>query len=499
MPAISTGAPFRKGLFWFARVYIQKGNRPAFKLATISPEDEAGAAARAKLLADLGAKLRDAGHGERARDVLERAAACDGQALADVVALVDKLVRGELAPRARAAGGKWGATSTIADLGVAWTSGELAREYPDHVRPKKSADDDRLRLEAHVYPIAGAISVAAFDLEDAEKIMRALPVGRAPATRRHVAQVLHRMLGMAVYPLRLRAANPLPRGFLPKIGPDKAKGWIYPSEDRKLLASPAVPLAWRVFYGFLDRVGNRSGEASAIDLGICDLDLGAIELDKNKTDDARTLPLSRDVAPALRAWVAHREADVGRLGANAPLFVDEKGERIDGEGKNLAEKFRAHLRAAGVERPALFERSASRLHIRLHDLRATFVTLALADGQTETWVADRTGHQSSTQINNYRRAARTAAELGLGWLDPLDQAIPELRPAVAPPPRGEVPPASATRGGRGRGGSARSRQKAESFQEVPKVGLEPTSPFGQRILNPPRLPFRHFGSYRGGN
>jgi hypothetical protein len=30
--------------------------------------------------------------------------------------------------------------------------------------------------------------------------------------------------------------------------------------------------------------------------------------------------------------------------------------------------------------------------------------------------------------------------------------------------------------------------------EVPKVGLEPTPPCGDRILSPARLPFRHFGS-----
>ena len=28
---------------------------------------------------------------------------------------------------------------------------------------------------------------------------------------------------------------------------------------------------------------------------------------------------------------------------------------------------------------------------------------------------------------------------------------------------------------------------------MPKEGLEPTLPYGKRILNPPRLPFRHFG------
>ena len=32
------------------------------------------------------------------------------------------------------------------------------------------------------------------------------------------------------------------------------------------------------------------------------------------------------------------------------------------------------------------------------------------------------------------------------------------------------------------------------FEEpVPEVGLEPTRPFGQRILSPSRLPFRHSG------
>jgi integrase len=65
-----------------------------------------------------------------------------------------------------------------------------------------------------------------------------------------------------------------------------------------------------------------------------------------------------------------------------------------------------HLKVAGVERPSLFEKSATRLPLRAHDLRATFVTLSLASGKTEAWVSDRTGHKSSTMINRYRRRAR---------------------------------------------------------------------------------------------
>ena len=42
-------------------------------------------------------------------------------------------------------------------------------------------------------------------------------------------------------------------------------------------------------------------------------------------------------------------------------------------------------------------------------------------------LAVRTGHTTSKMINRYRRAARSATELGLGSLRPLDEAIPELR------------------------------------------------------------------------
>jgi hypothetical protein len=41
------------------------------------------------------------------------------------------------------------------------------------------------------------------------------------------------------------------------------------------------------------------------------------------------------------------------------------------------------------------------------------------------------------------------------------------------------------------------KEGAESSKEdnvsVPKEGLEPSRPFGRRILSPLRLPFRHFG------
>jgi integrase len=89
---------------------------------------------------------------------------------------------------------------------------------------------------------------------------------------------------------------------------------------------------------------------------------------------------------------------------------------------------RTHLELIGLkdERPELFESTDERQQMRVHDLRGTFVTISLANGRSESWIADRTGHGSSAMIGKYKRTARSFQELGLGGLDPLDQAIPDL-------------------------------------------------------------------------
>jgi len=65
------------------------------------------------------------------------------------------------------------------------------------------------------------------------------------------------------------------------------------------------------------------------------------------------------------------------------------------------------LERAELKRPQLFELTESRRHIVVHDLRATFVTVSLAEGKSEAWITDRTGHTSSTMLYKYKRAART--------------------------------------------------------------------------------------------
>jgi hypothetical protein len=61
--------------------------------------------------------------------------------------------------------------------------------------------------------------------------------------------------------------------------------------------------------------------------------------------------------------------------------------------------------------------------LRAHDLRATFVTMSLAEGKSETWIRDRTGHKTASMIDRYRRAARQVQELELGSLVDLVEGL----------------------------------------------------------------------------
>ena len=213
--------------------------------------------------------------------------------------------------------------------------------------------------------------------------------------------------------------SPLGRGFLPKVERRHAFSYLFPEEDARLLASDKIGFTHRLLYGVLAREGMRAGEATDLAWREIDLERGLVRLDANKTDEPRAWALDQNVTLALRQW---RDRQAGP-GLEAPVFASSKGTRL----KLRADDFRDHLARAGVSRPELFERSKTRHPIRVHDLRATFVTVSLANGRSETWVADRTGHRSSEMINRYRRPARTHAELGLGALVPLDQALPELR------------------------------------------------------------------------
>ncbi|MFO0572260.1 MAG: tyrosine-type recombinase/integrase, partial [Polyangiaceae bacterium] len=318
---------------------------------------------------------------------------------------------------------------TLEEFGRLWTSGKLASQFPDHVRRKQTAKDDEARLKTYVYPLIGGEELRAFEgrqgVELVERVAAGLPpVGPTfrPASRRQVLQAVHRLLTLAVYPAKIIMANPLPKGFVPRVTNDKAKTYLYPDEDKALMACVEVPLQERLFYGLLAREGMRVSELLGLTWANVDLARGVLTLDENKTDEPRAWAMDPGVVEALKRW---QSRFVPKASPSVPVLADAKRRKIDPVG--AAPRLRLFLRQAGVTRAQVFEASDLRLALRAHDLRATFVTVNLAVGKTEAWITDRTGHRSSQMIYRYKRAARTHAELELGGLEPLHQAIPELR------------------------------------------------------------------------
>ena len=173
----------------------------------------------------------------------------------------------------------------------------------------------------------GDIPLDRFTLDHAQEAMKRLPdEAKRPATRRQYAQLMNRVLGLAVYPCRYITANPLPKGFMPTVGKSPAYPYLDPSEDRALLGCAKVPLARRVLYAFLAREGCRYSEAAALTFEETDLTLGTITLDKNKTDDPRSWALDSRVTIALRAWKKRRGAE-----STERVFVDEHGRPLSDE------------------------------------------------------------------------------------------------------------------------------------------------------------------------
>jgi integrase len=318
---------------------------------------------------------------------------------------------------------------TFAKFADEWTSGRLRRDYPDHIRDKDH-DEDKQQLRDYINPKIGMKRLPDVTLEDVERAMRALPSHLGPATRKHVAQCMRKVLSLAVYPGRHITANPIPREWMPKVPKSarKAKACLFPDEEGRLLACADVPLERRLAYGILAREGMRASELAELRWTDVDLERGRVRLDENKTDDPRAWALSPDVVKVLVWWKKRANADASPFVLSCldltqgPRWL--RGKTWDPKTRHKNEP--GDLRTAGVTRAELFERSPSRQPIRLHDFRALFVTVSLANGKTETWVTDRTGHKSSQMIATYTRQARTWNELELGNLQPMDRLLPEM-------------------------------------------------------------------------
>lgn len=200
---------------WALRLRFGNGQRGRF-LLPLAGEPEAQR--RATQLAALATRLASAGlHSEAAVILRKGAEQTTAAGFAEVEAFALELCSKAGAPEQGLRG------MTFRQLGELWTSGELARRYPDHVKVKRSVSDDRLRL-ARLYETIGDVPLSVCSIEDAERAMSSLPGGRRPATRRHYGQLIAWLLKVAVYPAdsssarRFRSGSCRSQGLAPRSG-----------------------------------------------------------------------------------------------------------------------------------------------------------------------------------------------------------------------------------------------------------------------------------------
>lgn len=434
-----------------------------FVRITVAPQDRVNArarrattlgeaTARAHAVQALVNRLRRADKaGYISEKLIKDAAAADDAELARIVETFDAVIGRDdfekLAPKTTSN------VVTFESFAMRWVKGELADEYPDYVERKRSAYVDQCNLRKYVFPLVGSKAIAAVTLEDFEQVMREADRRTrtkklARSTRRQIAQVMRRVLGLAAYPAKLIKVNPIPDNAMPSKGTDVSLQFCYPEEDALLMADERADLGHRLLFGFMHRQGPRRaevlggkadivdesvedddtfGDVPALTWGRVDLKRGAILPERNKTGDTSLTPIEPDLVRALTAW----KAMCTKTKADDPVFVTLDGAPVPPhDAKEVyCSTLRAALVAKDCDRPELWTAKRGQRALRLHDARASFVTVALVNGRSEDWVRRRSKHKSSA-IERYRRQMGTYAELKLGDWVPLDQAIPEIAKAL---------------------------------------------------------------------
>jgi integrase len=410
-----------------ARPVIDGRERETLHLLTCSTRAEARE--RADQIGAVAKRFRKANiiRTPEALELLRRLAGCPVAYVSTVLTAAEKMAGGEVRELRKSD------TPTFRKVGEMWTNGELRELYPDRVKDVDQ-EQNASRLQK-LYAIdvgglkAGDVPIDCFGLDHAEVMMRNLPEDvKRSGTRKQYAMLINRVMKFAVYPLRLIKVNPMPGDFIRVVkDSDIEYTYVRPAEDELLMGQTALPLCWRIFFGFVAREGTRAGEAWQFQVKDFDFEDGSIDLPQNKTDNPRNWTGDPAVMRALRQWVAIRGAQPTDF-----MFVDEGGAPVV-EDDRLAQKLREQLWAAGARRFAIhndvFHKTTKkqiRGKLREHDLRATFVTLALRNGKTRDWIRARTGQTDQT-IERYTRKIQDAEDRNLGELLPLDEAIPEMR------------------------------------------------------------------------
>ena len=260
---------------------------------------------------------------------------------------------------------------TFEDFATKWTSGELHRLFPKRIRAKRTADQDAWMLRRWVFPRLGPLPLAAITYDDCEDVLDGIPETRSVFVVRQVAQAIARVLRLAVHPGRVLKDCPVPRGFVPPILKQRARTYLFPEEDRRLLACPKIALIKRLLYGVFSIAKDSGSKRRSPSTSRISMRRTARS---TWTGTRRTIQRAWGAPPKRRRRASSLASPLPpKPGAECAPLCPPAHEPPRREAPPIATSvraniFREELEKGGCARSQLFENNEDRRWICLHDL-----------------------------------------------------------------------------------------------------------------------------------
>jgi len=315
-------------------------------------------------------------------------------------------------------------------------------EHIQHTRKPSTREDYQKRLNQDIYPLLGALDLHDITRERVKALaLVGMKKGQAPKTVQNTLRVLSSLLSHAQED-GLITDNPAlrPGKILPKVSKRRA---IEPltREDVATFLNLVKAKTPRLHPLFLCtvRTGLRQGELLALQWEDLNFQGRFIEVRRNfthgelttpKSGESRRVDMSLELTQALTDLQIDRqlEAVTRQWKAVSPwVFCDEQGAQLRHNPVRLT--FHHLLKAAGVRR------------VRFHDLRHTFASLLLQQGESPVYVKEQMGHSSiQVTVDLYGHLIPGGNKQAVDRLDGLVEnraSEGKTAPQAHPPPSGE--------------------------------------------------------------
>jgi integrase len=269
-------------------------------------------------------------------------------------------------------------------------------ERIQHTRKHSTYDDYQKILKRDVLPMLGSMKLAQISRDKVKDLAIAgLKKGQSPKTVQNVVRCLSSLLSHAVEDGLVTVNVALKPGkFLPKIS-KRTHINPYTREELAIFLATVQSHEARYYPLFLcaARTGLRQGELLALQWDSINLEGRFIDVQRNysrgeictpKSGECRRVDMSKELGHALKELHTElqSEAAVNRSKEMSKwVFCNEAGGILDPD--NLRKRvFRGLLKASGLRRT------------RFHDLRHTFASLLLQQGESLVYVKEQMGHSS---------------------------------------------------------------------------------------------------------